>query len=167
MTYPIIKPLTTAWLIGFVLIAVLFLTGCETDYYAQFPDRHGQAKVSISLKPEYLDWALELQGLDMITMVHIHCSPGDYIGVTFNTVFNLTQDDGVSIKGTALTPDKGNFCGWLTMKDVKASMDAGNAYVNVHTYSQPKGATRATLTSLSMLNKERWDRFFERLNDNR
>ena len=167
MTYPITKTLINIWTIGFLAILLLALTGCETDYYAKFPNGHGQAKVSISLKPSYLNWSLDIKNLDLITMVHIHCSTGDYVGVTFNTAFNLFTANGPNINGTALTPDKGNFCGWLTMKDVKASLDAGNAYVNIHTYAQPKGATKATLTSLSMLDKERWDRFFERLNDNR
>ena len=158
--YPRTRPIYYA----IALMAIILLTGCETDYYATFPENHGMAKVSISLDPEYLNWELKLKNLDMVTMAHIHCLPGNYVGVSFSsTVFNLTAP----VKGTAITPDKGNLCKWLTFKDVKAAIAAGNAYVNVHTYEKPAGAAQAPLISVSLVRNDWWGRYWERINDNR
>jgi hypothetical protein len=146
----------------FILISLLLLAGCESDYYAYFGN-HGNAKVSISTSPAYLNWELSIKDIDLITMVHIHCLPGNYIGVTFNTAFNLITADGPTIKGSAVTPDKGNFCGWLRMEDVQSSIKAGNAYINIHTYAKPAGFVQSPLVHVSLLNPQRWGAFFNQL----
>ena len=149
MSYPIVKPLITFWWIGFILIALLFLSGCESIYKGIFPENHGEIKVILNTKPDYLKWELKINKLDMITAANIHCQPNGYVGISLNAiVFNLNgKTEEIKTSGTAVTPDKGNFCGWLTMKDVESSIKAGNAYVNVHTYAQPKGAVQATIKS--------------------
>ena len=168
MSYPIIKPLVTFWWIGFILIGLLFLTGCEADYWAVFPEKHGQAKVSISTDPLYLKWELEIKNLDMVTAAHIHCLPSRAAGVSLSSaVFNLDGANikGIAVSGTALTPDKGNFCGWLTIKDVQKSIQEGMAFINIHTYSQPAGAVEAPLKSAKMMEAV-WDRLL-RARENR
>jgi len=145
-----------------IIISLLFLVSCESDYFAYFGN-HGRAKVSISTDPDYLNWELDIKDIDLITMVHIHCLPSNAVGVTFNTAFNLITANGPTIKGTAVTPDKGNFCGWLRMEDVKKSIKEGNAYINIHNYAKPAGFVQAPLIHVSLLNPERWGAFFDRL----
>ena len=107
--------------------------GCSmNEYYAYFSDNHGEVKVIINLENKTLEWSAQLRNLDMITAMHIHCSPSNSIGVSFSTInFNLD----IQLKGTVLTPDKGNMCGWLTFEDVKKSIEEGKAFVMVHQYS--------------------------------
>jgi len=136
-----------------ILFILLFLVGCTSNtYYAFFPDNHGSAKVVIDLKNKTLEWSMELRNLDMITQSHIHCLPSRQVGVSFSTInFNLD----IRVKGTVLTPDKGNMCGWLTWEDVKKSIEEGNAIVMVHTYGKPGGATEAKLGTNTILEKSK------------
>jgi hypothetical protein len=39
----------------------------------------------------------------------------------------------VLAEGTLAAPDPGNGCGWTSLSEVLAAMEAGTAYVNVHT----------------------------------
>jgi hypothetical protein len=43
------------------------------------------------------------------------------------------RTDGVLAAGSVTAPDAGNACGWATLADVVAAVEAGNAYVNAHT----------------------------------
>ena len=42
-------------------------------------------------------------------------------------------------------PDPGNGCGWVTLDDAIAAMEAGDAYVNVHTLANLGGEVRGQL----------------------
>jgi CHRD domain len=68
---------------------------------------------------------------------HIHCGEPGVNGPVGVTLF---MDDpgggrvfGVLAAGRVTAPDPGNECDWVDVGDVIAAIEAGNAYVNVHT----------------------------------
>jgi hypothetical protein len=104
----------------------------------------GQAQFQVAGDESSMDYEVVVNGLSNIVAAHVHCAPAGVngpIGVTLYMGPPLTVN-GVLTSGTVMAPDAGNACGWTTIADVKDAMEAGNAYVNVHTQANPAGAIR-------------------------
>ena len=89
-------------------------------------------------------------GIDGVVASHIHCAPEGMNGPVGMTVFEVASLDdaagnGQLTRGPLPDPDPGNACGWVDHDDVLDAIEAGNAYVNVHTLDVLSGEIRGQL----------------------
>jgi hypothetical protein len=90
-------------------------------------------------------YTVAMKGVENITAAHIHCAARGVngpVGVTFVAQVPI-------INGSATAPDVGNRCNWLTLDDVVKALESGNAYVNVHTTSNPSGFIRGQVFEIT------------------
>ncbi len=87
--------------------------------------------------------SFELVAVDIIgvTQAHIHIGPADDNGPVTAFLFGLVAEgvDGVQVPGTITAADLIGPLEGGTIADLVAEMEAGNAYVNVHTVAIPAG----------------------------
>ena len=111
----------------------------------------GFSSVTVSEDGTTLDYRLYVQGLDDVTMAHIHVGGADENGPVAAFLFG-PEDPGVMADGliadgtiTAgdLIPTDGVFDG--TMSELVQLMQDGETYVNVHTEANPPGEIRGQL----------------------
>jgi len=98
----------------------------------------GIAGVRFTASGSQLHYTVITRGVVNITASHIHCAAKGVngpVGVTFEPQVPL-------MSGVVTAPDVNNRCGWTTLDDVFNALVAGNAYVNVHTLSNPAGLIR-------------------------
>jgi hypothetical protein len=84
-----------------------------------------------------------------VVAAHIHCAPPGSNGPVGVTLYMGPPIDfgakAVLASATYSAPDAGNSCGWVTIADVVAAMEAGGAYTNVHTVMVPSGEIRGNI----------------------
>jgi hypothetical protein len=99
---------------------------------------HATGSATVTIDGDQLTWHVEVSGIDHPTMAHIHgAAPGENGGVL---VPLFREDKGEGFSGV-LTE------GSTTVEaDVIEAIRAGNAYVNVHTQTNPRGEIRGQLT---------------------
>jgi hypothetical protein len=114
----------------------------------------GQANFTLSMDEMTLSYKIEASNLHNITMAHIHIAaagangpiavwlypsapPATLISGVFNGV--LAEDDFAA--ADLLGPLEG-----LTLRDLFDEIDAGNAYVNIHTSQFPGGEIRGQIS---------------------
>jgi len=97
----------------------------------------GQAIFQLSDDGTALGYKLIVANIENVFAAHIHCGA---VGVNGPVGVNLFigapgggRVDGPIAGGTITAPNPGNACGWVTLGDVLAAIEAGNTYVNVHT----------------------------------
>ena len=86
-----------------------------------------------------------------IVASHIHCgAPGENGPVGVSLFSGSLNRNGVVASGSVTEPAPGNACGWETINDVAAAIEAGAAYVNVHSSEAsggvPSGEIRGDLS---------------------
>ncbi len=93
---------------------------------------------------------LRMRMFDMTTTTfsHIHCAPVGVDGPVGVTLFAGAFSGTGTFRTIITAPDVGNTCGWTTIADVVADMVAGNAYINIHTETNPGGAIRGQVEIL-------------------
>jgi hypothetical protein len=84
-----------------------------------------------------ISFRLIVANIENVFAAHIHCGGPEVAGPIGVTLFEGTPGSG-RVSGTLSAdtitePDPGNACEWLDVGDVIAAMEAGMAYVNVHT----------------------------------
>lgn len=105
----------------------------------EVPPRDTQAQGQAVLQRKEggaLDFRLIVANIDNVRAAHIHCGAAGVngpVGVTLFTGGGLGPVNGVLASGTITAPDATTACPWTTIDDVIAAIEAGNAYVNVHT----------------------------------
>jgi hypothetical protein len=111
----------------------------------------GVAKLKLSKDGTEMQFKVNVANIDNVFAVHIHCGAEGVNGAVGVTLFavappNLGRVNGTLAQGTVSTPDAGNGCGWADLASVVAAMDAGIAYVNVHTLpGTPTGEIRGQI----------------------
>jgi Cu/Zn superoxide dismutase len=81
-----------------------------------------------------------------VVAAHIHCAPEGVNGPVGVTLFQGgPAGKGSLSRGPLPDPDPGNACGWADLDDVMDAIEAGNAYVNVHTLNVLSGEVRGQL----------------------
>lgn len=100
----------------------------------------GQTIFHLSKDGTELHYKLIVANIENVFAAHIHCGGTEVAGPVGVTLFSAPvvvsgsgRVSGVLEEGTVTAPDPGNGCGWTTLAQVVAAMNAGNAYVNVHT----------------------------------
>jgi hypothetical protein len=116
----------------------------------------GVATFKLSGDGTALDFKLNVANIDEVTQAHIHCGGPDVNGpvVAFLYGFNA---EGVTLNGrlsegtitaddVIVRPDSAACPGGIaTFDEMIAAMQAGGAYVNVHTIALPPGEIRGHL----------------------
>ncbi|MFW5942357.1 MAG: CHRD domain-containing protein [Chloroflexota bacterium] len=123
------------------------LTGAEETPAPVDTDAQGQAIFQFDHREGALHYRLIVANIEDVFAAHIHCGApgvGGPVGVTL-FVGGPTSDSGVLATGSPTAPDDGNACGWQTLAEVQAAIDAGEAYVNVHTLAHPPGEIRGQI----------------------
>jgi CHRD domain len=96
----------------------------------------GQAKFKV-IDDDAIRFRLNVANIENAFAAHIHCGPEGVNGPIGVTLFMGSaasgRFSGTLATGTITAPDPGNACGWLDVGDVIDDMEAGLAYVNVHT----------------------------------
>ena len=117
----------------------------------------GQAIFQLSNDGSELSYSLIVANIENVTQAHIHCGPPDDNGPVVVFLFGRVPDPGVShngvlSEGTAtdahvITRGDSEICpgGVSSLADVVRQIDAGNAYVNVHTVDNPGGEIRGQM----------------------
>ena len=104
----------------------------------------GQAVVVVT--PNNVLHALSVGNIVDVVAAHIHCAPEGANGPVGITLFlGGPVGSGNLANGPLPDPDPGNACGWVTLDDAIAAMEAGDAYVNVHTLANLGGEVRGQL----------------------
>jgi hypothetical protein len=97
----------------------------------------GVAIFNLNADGTELGFQLVVANIENVFAAHIHCGVAGVSGPIGVTLFMGApgggRTDGVLAAGSVTAPDAGNACGWATLADVVAAVEAGNAYVNAHT----------------------------------
>ena len=112
-------------------------------------ETNARGRFEITFKPDgsAARFKLDVINIQNVVAAHIHCGPVGVNGPVGVTLFmgGPVSPNGTLASGTLTSPDEGNACGWEDMTDVLAAIQAGNAYVNVHTQAHPGGEIRGQL----------------------
>jgi hypothetical protein len=114
----------------------------------------GQATFTLSSDETTLHYKIEASNLNNITMAHIHIAPAGTNGpiavwlypsappeMLIPGVFNGVLAEGDITSANLLGPLEGQ-----TLSDLLDQIDAGNAYVNIHTSQFPGGEIRGQIS---------------------
>lgn len=161
-------PHRIALAIGILLLAAQTTTAQPTNFVATLSGdqevppvetrAHGVAKLQLDASGTELSYRLAVSRLEGVTQAHIHCGTADVNGPVVAFLFAL-MPGGVDIEGVLASggitdadviarPDSPECPGGVEdLDDVVARLEAGEAYVNVHTLDQPGGEVRGQVQS--------------------
>ena len=107
---------------------------------------NAQGQTIIKDRNGELTYKVLVAGLQNVVAAHIHCAPVGVAGPVGVTLFASAPIvvNGILAEG-AVVPNAGNACGWQDGLDVIDAIDAGNAYINVHTIQNLAGEIRGQL----------------------
>lgn len=96
-------------------------------------------------------FALLTENLEDIVAAHIHLAPAGSNGPVTVGLFedDPVTRDGLLSAGVITADDLVGPLEGMTIADLVAEMDAGNAYVNVHTLEHPAGEIRGQISRLT------------------
>jgi hypothetical protein len=90
--------------------------------------------------------SLRVDDINLVLNAHIHCAPAGSNGSVGVDLYRVGPGgagpgyiEGTLAKGKILMLNEGNACGWVTMYDVVATVQSGDAYIDVHTRTFPGG----------------------------
>ena len=118
----------------------------------------GQAKLAVSDDGTAIDFRLTVANLENITQAHIHCGAegvnGPVVVFLFGFVSGGVTLNGILGEGTitaagVIPRPSSEACpgGVADLDDLLAKIEAGQAYVNVHTVANSGGEIRGQLES--------------------
>ena len=97
----------------------------------------GVAVFRLSADGSELHYRIVVTNIENVFAAHIHCNVAGMNGSIGGTLFEGTPNsgpvNGVLTADTATATDPGNACMWDDFGDLVAAVEAGGAYVNVHT----------------------------------
>jgi hypothetical protein len=113
----------------------------------------GQAIFKLSKDGSELRYKLIVANIEGVTQAHIHCAPAGANGPVVAWLYPAgppaaapTSPNGVLMQGTLTDANVGSAgCNVDTLAGLIALMEAGNAYVNVHTTTYPAGEIRGQI----------------------
>ena len=110
-------------------------------------ETNAEGQMIVKERDGELSFKLLVAGIQNAVAAHIHC--GDVgvagpVGVTLFLSFPIDVN-GILSQGPILAPDPDNACGWEDNFDVIDAIEAGQAYVNIHTLQNLLGEIRGQL----------------------
>jgi hypothetical protein len=113
----------------------------------------GQALFKVSADGSSMQYKLIVANLDDVFMAHIHLGPVDGNGPVAAWLYPSAPPpqlipgtfSGVLAEGTITAADLTGPLAGMSLDALLAEMDAGNAYVNVHTLNHPPGEIRGQI----------------------
>lgn len=107
-------------------------------------DAQGEAIFQLSKDGSSLSFKLIAANIEDVFAAHIHCGTAGVNGPVGVTLFGgaTVSPNGILSQGTITETNAGNACAWESLADVINAIDAGGAYVNVHTTANPGGEIR-------------------------
>lgn len=151
------RKISIAWLVLAVLLAFGVSAANRVQYRARLiganevppvmTTAYGSMRINSVNWGSELTFKLEVYDIPTVTAAHIHCAPVGVNGPVGVTLYSggPVNVDGLLASGTISAPDAGNGCGWMTVENIVNAINAGNAYVNVHTTVHPAGEIRGQL----------------------
>ncbi len=109
---------------------------------------NGSGSVSVMYNAAANDFTYTLSWKNLTgdaTMAHIHYGAPGVSGPIIIPFFTTTMPASDTISGTLTQADVNPMSGINTIADVAQAIEAGNAYVNIHTASYPAGELRGQL----------------------
>jgi CHRD domain len=124
------------------------LTGDE-EVPAVVTGAQGQATFKLSDDSQSVSYKLNVSNMDDVTQAHIHIGPAGENGPVVVFLFGFVEA-GVDVNGRLASGsfDAGDLVGPLAgfpLQELITAIEAGNAYVNVHTVAHPGGEIRGQL----------------------
>lgn len=110
----------------------------------------GRATFKLSKDGTELEYKLMVHDMDNITASHIHMIVTGETGGVVAFLYSGTPGDevnGTLVHGTIDASDLVGALAGMTMDDLMAAIDAGTAYVNVHSTEYPAGEIRGTIVA--------------------
>jgi len=126
-----------------------FRAHCQGGNEVPAVDSAGQCQAIFRLVDGGIKYKLIVANVEFVTQSHIHLAPAGQNGPVVAFLFGFVPE-GVIVNGTLaegfITESDliGPLSG-LTVADLAAEMEAGNAYVNVHTLANPAGEIRGQI----------------------
>ena len=108
---------------------------------------HAQGQAVIEERDDGLSYKALVAGLQTVVAAHIPCDAAGAAGPVGVTLLLSAPIDvnGILAQGPIAEPDPGNDCGWTSNFDVIDAIEAGGAYVNIHTLQNLSGELRGQL----------------------
>ena len=156
----IIIALVVVLILSLAVVGVVYATSAR-NYRAHLSGpanivTMGQGEAIFQFSPDYstLHYQLNVANIDNVTMAHIHLAPtpggnGPIVLWLYpaNPPAKLIpgRSDGVLMEGTVTAANLTGSMAGKSLQDLKAQMDAGLTYVNVHTSANPGGEIRGDI----------------------
>jgi hypothetical protein len=109
----------------------------------------GTAWLKLSKDGTELDYRVNVFGIDNVTASHIHLAPVGTNGGVVATLFTSSPATGTVngqlVHGTITADDLSGALAGMELEDLIDRIDAGNAYINVHSTDYPGGEIRGQI----------------------
>lgn len=109
----------------------------------------GVAKFKLSKDGESISYKINVANVDDVTQAHIHIAPAGSNGPVAVFLFGFVTGgvtvNGTLVEGTIAADDLIGPLAGGTLDTLAAELEAGNAYVNVHTVANPPGEIRGQI----------------------
>jgi hypothetical protein len=128
-----------------------FRTHCQGGNEVPPVDAQGQCQALFALTADGtgLQYSLIVANIESVTQAHIHLAPaganGGVVAFLFGFVPEGETTNGTLAQGIITDADLIGALAGMTIADLLAELEAGNAYVNVHTQAHPAGEVRGQI----------------------
>ena len=150
-----ITALIAGILLSLMATAVLandnFRTHCNGFKEVPSIDSFGLCQATFNLTEDGtgLNYKLIVANLESVTQSHIHLAPagqnGGVVAFLFGFVPQGVTVDGILAQGVLTDGDLIGALAGMTIADLVAELESGDAYVNVHTQNVPSGEVRGQI----------------------
>jgi len=106
---------------------------------------HGAATFSVDAAETAVSFQMGTLRTRDVIAAHVHCAARGVNGPVGVTLYSGPPVRNLRLEGVITTSDPGNGCAWADLADWIEAMREGNAYVNVHTQSNPAGLIRGQI----------------------
>lgn len=128
-----------------------FRAHCQGDNENPPVNSLGQCQANFRLTSDGsgLQYRLIVANIEFVTQAHIHLAPpnenGPVVAFLFGFVPEGATTNGTLAQGIIVAGDLIGPLAGMSVDDLVAEIEAGNAYVNVHTLSHPPGEIRGQI----------------------